>query len=201
MRSWKFQSGCRAVTGGVKRLGGGYWRLEMRLGPGLGYGNAFGVESGPECWGGGGYPPPLPEAIPCPAPFTQPQPTKGNGVWGGPCLPVGLAWEKVRVVAGACLGQWVRGIQTTRSSNQYCTQATNAPLSPSQTVSSPSAGYCLVGKIPHPPGGGGWVGIGMGGWVGPKFQHFGPPGTPPPPRGCGCAFWGVLGLCRALRSA
>ena len=33
----------------VKRLGGGYWRLEMRLG--LGYGNAYGVESGPECWG------------------------------------------------------------------------------------------------------------------------------------------------------
>ena len=59
----KFQSGCRAVTGDVKRLGG-YWRLEMRLGLVLGYGNAFGVESGPECWGGGGNPPPL-QAIPC----------------------------------------------------------------------------------------------------------------------------------------
>ena len=32
----KFQSGCRAVTGDVKRLGGGYWRLEMRLGLVLG---------------------------------------------------------------------------------------------------------------------------------------------------------------------
>ena len=32
----------------------------MRLGLVLGYGNAFRVESGPECWGGGrGYPPPL----------------------------------------------------------------------------------------------------------------------------------------------
>ena len=51
-------SGCRAVTGDVKRLEGGYWRLEMRLGLVLGYGNAFGVESGLECWGGGAYPPP-----------------------------------------------------------------------------------------------------------------------------------------------
>ena len=30
----------------------------------------------------------------------------------------------------------------------------------------------------------------MVGWVSPKFQHFGPPGTPPPP-GCGCAFFGI----------
>ena len=32
----------------MKRLGGVYWRLEMLLGLVLGYGNAFGVESGPE---------------------------------------------------------------------------------------------------------------------------------------------------------
>ena len=63
MRSGKFQSGCRAVTGDVKRLGGGYCRLEMQLGLVLGYGNAFGVESGPECWGGGVPPPPV-ETIP-----------------------------------------------------------------------------------------------------------------------------------------
>ena len=31
--------------------GGGFWRLEMRLGLVLGYGNAFGVES--VQWGGG----------------------------------------------------------------------------------------------------------------------------------------------------
>ena len=37
---------------------GGYWRLEMRLGLVLGYGNAFRVESGPECWRGEGVPPP-----------------------------------------------------------------------------------------------------------------------------------------------
>ena len=37
----------------------------MRLGLVLGYGNAFGVESGPECWGGGrGYPPPPFQAMP-----------------------------------------------------------------------------------------------------------------------------------------
>ena len=58
MRSGKFQSGCRAVTGDVKRLGSGYWRLEMRLGLVWGYGDAFGVESGPECWGGGEGGPP-----------------------------------------------------------------------------------------------------------------------------------------------
>ena len=50
------------------------------------------------------------------------------------------------------------------------------------------SGYCLVGKIPHLRGGGG---IGMGGWVGPKFQHFGPPGTPlPPPGGAGALLGG-----------
>ena len=60
MRSGKFQSGCRAVTGDVKRLRGGYWPLEMRLGLVWGYRDAFGVESGPECWGGGrGDPPPF----------------------------------------------------------------------------------------------------------------------------------------------
>ena len=48
--------------------GGGYWRLEMRLGLVLGYGNAFGVESGPECWGRGGYPPPPLKRFPAPTP-------------------------------------------------------------------------------------------------------------------------------------
>ena len=46
--SGQSQSGCRAVTGDVKAVGGGggYWRLEMRLGLVLGYGNASRVESG-----------------------------------------------------------------------------------------------------------------------------------------------------------
>ena len=49
-------------------LGGGFWRLEMRLGLVSGYGNAFRVESGQ--WGGGrGVPPPF-QAIPCPPPPT-----------------------------------------------------------------------------------------------------------------------------------
>ena len=40
------QSSCRVVTGDVKAVGGGgFWRLEMRVGLVLGYGNAFGVES------------------------------------------------------------------------------------------------------------------------------------------------------------
>ena len=30
----------------------------------------------------------------------------------------------------------------------------------------------------------------MGGWVGPKFQHFGPPCTPPPRGGAGALFGG-----------
>ena len=60
------------------------------------------------------------------------------------------------------------------------------------------AGYCFVGKIPTPGGGG----VGMGGWVGPEFQHFEPPAPPPPlPMGVRVRFLGVLGLCRALRSA
>ena len=53
--SGQSQSSCRAVTGDVKAVGGGgFWRLEMRLG----YGNAFRVESAQ--WGGGrGVPPPF----------------------------------------------------------------------------------------------------------------------------------------------
>ena len=43
--------GCESGWGG-----GGFWRLEKRLGLALGYGNAFGAES--VQWGGG-YPPPL----------------------------------------------------------------------------------------------------------------------------------------------
>ena len=49
-------------------VGGGFWRLEMRLGRVLGYGNAFGVESGPECWGEGVPPPPLFKRFPAPSP-------------------------------------------------------------------------------------------------------------------------------------
>ena len=58
VRSGEFQSGCRAVTGDVKQLGGGYWRLELRLGLVLGYGNAFGVESVKSGRGRGAPPPP-----------------------------------------------------------------------------------------------------------------------------------------------
>ena len=56
------QSGGRAVTGDVKAVGGGgFWRLEMRLGLVLGYGNAFGGES--VQWGGGrGDTPPPPSS-------------------------------------------------------------------------------------------------------------------------------------------
>ena len=56
--SGQSQSGCRAVTGDVKAVGGGgFWRLEMRLG----YGNAFRVESaqGGGGRGEGGNPPPF----------------------------------------------------------------------------------------------------------------------------------------------
>ena len=40
----RLQSGHRGWESGWG--GGGFWRLEMRLGLVLGYGNAFGVESG-----------------------------------------------------------------------------------------------------------------------------------------------------------
>ena len=60
----RLQSGRRGCESGWGV--GGYWRLEMRLGLVLGYGNAFGVESGQ--WGGGRgvSPPPPPQAIPSP---------------------------------------------------------------------------------------------------------------------------------------
>ena len=55
-----------------------------------------------------------------------------------------------------------------------------------------AAGYCLVGKIPHPPPGGG------GGW--PQISAFWATRHPLPP-GVRVRFLGLLGLCRALRSA
>ena len=57
--SGQSRSGCRAGTGDMKAVGGGgFSRLEKRLGLVLGYGNAFGVES--VQWGGGrGVPPPF----------------------------------------------------------------------------------------------------------------------------------------------
>ena len=42
--SGQFQSGCRAAAGDVKVVGGGgYWRLEMRWRPVLGFAKAFGA--------------------------------------------------------------------------------------------------------------------------------------------------------------
>ena len=63
-------------------------------------------------------------------------------------------------------------------------------------------GYCLVGKIPHPSGGG-WAGGYRDGWVGwPQISAFwATRHPPPPPGGVRVRFLGVLGLCRALRSA
>ena len=90
-----------------KRLeGGGFWRLEMRLGLVLGDGNAFGVESGPECWGEGVPPPPPLQAIPCPwgdlrveLTFVRPHgepPIWPAGTWVAPDSP-GLAPDTPRV--------------------------------------------------------------------------------------------------------
>ena len=55
VRSGKVRSGCRAVTGDVTAIrGGGYWRLAMRLGLVLGYGNAFWGRVSAGVLGGGG---------------------------------------------------------------------------------------------------------------------------------------------------
>ena len=60
--------------------GGGFWRLEKRLGLVLGYGNTFWVESG-QC-GGGGTPPPFKRF---PAPVSSP-PRGGGAGEGGPAV-------------------------------------------------------------------------------------------------------------------
>ena len=71
MRVGQFQSGCRAVTWDVKAVVGGAavtggWKCGW--GRCWGMGMPFGVESGPECWGGGRYPaPPLFKRFPAPA--------------------------------------------------------------------------------------------------------------------------------------
>ena len=66
-RSERMPSGHRGCDSG---RGGGYWRLEMRLGLLLRYGNAFGVEARPECWG---EPPPPPSSD------SLPPPSNGGG--------------------------------------------------------------------------------------------------------------------------
>ena len=58
MRSGKFQSGGRAVTGDAKRLQGGYWRLEMRLGLVLGFGECVWGQIRAGVSGGGSPHPP-----------------------------------------------------------------------------------------------------------------------------------------------
>ena len=58
MRSEKFQSGCRAVTGDVKRLAGGYWWLENAVGAGVGVREClWGRVRAGVLGGGGGGPP------------------------------------------------------------------------------------------------------------------------------------------------
>ena len=74
VRSGEFQSGCRAVTGDVKRLGGGYWRLEMRLGAGVGvWGCLWGVVRAGVLGGRGVPPPPLFKRFPAAGPLAAPQ--------------------------------------------------------------------------------------------------------------------------------
>ena len=84
----RLQSGHRGCESGWGV--GGYWRLEMRLGLVLGYGNAFGVGSGQ--WGGGSPPPPL-QAIPWPGP---PQ-LRSQARTNDPhmlCIPSPVAWDQ-----------------------------------------------------------------------------------------------------------
>ena len=66
MRSGQSQSGCRAVTWGCESgWGGGFWRLEMRLGLVLGVWECLGGRVRAAVLGGeGGNPPPALEAIP-----------------------------------------------------------------------------------------------------------------------------------------
>ena len=59
VRSGKFQSGCRAAAGDVKRLGGGYWRLEMRWLGRRGMGIPLGSSQGRSVGGEGVIPPSL----------------------------------------------------------------------------------------------------------------------------------------------
>ena len=72
----------------------------MRLGLMLGYGNAFGVESGPECWGEGGTPPPveaIPWAIPPFPPLLSSRTSLGVGVSPVPINPVSV--DRVSVLS------------------------------------------------------------------------------------------------------
>ena len=70
--------------GDLKAVGGGYWRLEIRLGRVGGYGNAFGVESGPQSWRRVPPPPPgsepLPDGDEAPIPAPKVIPLAGGAV-------------------------------------------------------------------------------------------------------------------------
>ena len=71
---------------------------------------------------------------------------------------------------------------------QYCTMSVGSVICKNLRVAAQESGYCLVGKIPPPN-----TGVGVGGyrdgWVGwPQISAFWAT-IPPPPPGCGCAFW------------
>ena len=80
-------------------------------------------------------------------------------------------------------GDGVQGSDMSSDSESTFSSTSSSDTSDSQSdsrVRGVGSGYCLVGKIPPPPGGG-WVGVEMGGWG-----------------GAGTLFLG-FGLCRALR--
>ena len=116
-RSGQFQSGCRAVTGDVKAVGGwavtGGWKC--------GWGSGVGVwecESGPECWGGN--PPPF-QAMPWCREVIEVQVV---GVWCGGAQPLPMGPLSARPPGVECkeavqpsgpvgdemsAGSWLRG--------------------------------------------------------------------------------------------
>ena len=163
----------RRLEGVVKAVGGGYCRLQMPLKPAAGR-RARAPPAPLHCAAAPG--PRRPCRSPC---VSQAAPRAPHTPRRPPVPAPGLdAFDQTD--AATRIQSQYRGFTVRRQSEyQVC-----------------RPGYCLVGKIPHPRGGGGY----RDGWVGwPQISAFWAP--PPPGGGVRERFLGVLGLCRALRSA
>ena len=191
----------------MKRLGGGSWRLEMRLGPVLGYGNAFWGRVRAGVLGGRGTPPPPLQAIPwgwgamgdrAPSPS---RPTCHTGQCRGPSggQPIGHTIDPKPGAWGQVLG---------RPRGRRGGAGVGGGLSAASGRASP--------PIPSPGGSGGCVGEGrcvrvpaavlvpimkpphVGGGGGANIPRDTVPWFPPPnsPRGLRCP----VGLPRTARA-
>ena len=135
----------QSSQGTVKAVGGRLLAVEMRLGLVLGYGNCFGVESGPESLGTGGTPPP-PSSVSLPR-------AKGPGV----CRTrTGRRSSALCPCAYSGSGSGLRCLNGPREIRAVGRTAQCTPRQGRICTAHPRVGQCSTtrhtGLLPSPPG-------------------------------------------------